>query len=197
MSTEDNETFARETNVQIGKNLRAARERAGLSQKQLAERAQSFGAKDVYQTTIARIESGERAMRAVEAIAFSAILQAPLDLLFSLEAAAVTASMTMLRDASRELVDSSEKYVKAMYVAAVNLDREEEVPSKVSEWFLNSLSAQTPALLAGSNALGAVEAAVKRDELDTEGVYLAHVIALLQRDDSELERLRINGDASS
>lgn len=65
----------------IGKNLKAQREKLGLSQADVADMAKSAGVRGIHQTTIARIEKGERALRAAEAVALSRILETSLEYL--------------------------------------------------------------------------------------------------------------------
>ncbi len=61
-------------------NLRAARERAGLSQEDLAQRMREAGFK-FHQQTIGRIEAKERSVRVGEALAFARIVKTNLDAL--------------------------------------------------------------------------------------------------------------------
>lgn len=65
----------------IGANMKAQRERMGLSQADVAELAKKAGVRGIHQTTIARIEKGERALRAAEAVALSRILDISLEYL--------------------------------------------------------------------------------------------------------------------
>lgn len=73
MSATDRD-LAATIDANIASNLRSARERAGLSQSELARRVTEFGLRGFYQTTVARIESAQRALRAAEAVALCRVL---------------------------------------------------------------------------------------------------------------------------
>lgn len=84
--------------------LRARREAAGLTQQQLAGQVNAAGYR-MYQSTIAKIETGSRAIRLNDAVALAAALDLPLtDLLDDGDAShrAVTAAR-ILRAAERQL----------------------------------------------------------------------------------------------
>ena len=65
----------------IGPQIREARRRAGLSQKQLSDRLELLA---VYtcRGSISRIETGRRAVTDIEIDAISRVLEVPLDTLF-------------------------------------------------------------------------------------------------------------------
>lgn len=63
----------------IGTNLKAARESSGLSQAELAQKAQMAGITNFHQTTVARIEAGTRALRASEGVALARVLGTSLE----------------------------------------------------------------------------------------------------------------------
>ncbi|WP_052460418.1 helix-turn-helix transcriptional regulator [Microbacterium gorillae] len=69
----------------IGRNIKALRERRGLSQAELASRLAELGVRGMHQTTIARLESGGRQLRASEAIAFARVLGTSVEDLAALE----------------------------------------------------------------------------------------------------------------
>jgi transcriptional regulator with XRE-family HTH domain len=65
----------------VGFNIRTLREAADLSQADLAQRLTEAGVPGVYQTTVSKIESGERSLRFSEGVEIAYILKvAPRDL---------------------------------------------------------------------------------------------------------------------
>jgi len=62
-------------------NLKGARESLGLSQSDLAARMRGLGFSGFYQTTVSRLENGERPVRLGEAIGFATALHQSLDAL--------------------------------------------------------------------------------------------------------------------
>lgn len=58
----------------VARNVKKARERAGLSQAEVAKLLTDAGVPGIHQTTIARIESGSRALKLVEALALGRVL---------------------------------------------------------------------------------------------------------------------------
>lgn len=67
-----------ETEKRIGKNIRALRERAGVTQEQLAAKLQTNGC-DITRSAVAKIEVGQRHIYADEIILISEILRASFD----------------------------------------------------------------------------------------------------------------------
>ena len=65
----------------IGPQIREARKRAGLSQKQLSDRLELL-AEYTCRGSISRIETGRRAVTDIEIDAISRVLDVPLDTLF-------------------------------------------------------------------------------------------------------------------
>ena len=65
----------------LRKNMKAQREALGLTQSELAQRVTDAGLKGFHQTTIARIEKGERPLKAVEAITVARVLQTSVEFL--------------------------------------------------------------------------------------------------------------------
>jgi transcriptional regulator with XRE-family HTH domain len=63
----------RQPDVLFGRRLRGLREEAGLTQRQLADRMRAAGYK-MHQTTVAKIEAGERAVSVGEAAEFAGAL---------------------------------------------------------------------------------------------------------------------------
>ena len=69
--------------AKIGKNLRDLRERAGLTQDQVAARLQTSGC-DVTRSALAKIEVGQRHLYPDEIVAIRKILNTEYDLIFDL-----------------------------------------------------------------------------------------------------------------
>ncbi|GIT80216.1 hypothetical protein LLS1_18850 [Leifsonia sp. LS1] len=70
----ENPDFTAKVDASIARNVKLARERAGLSQSELAARLTSMGVGGFHQTTVARIESGTRVLRLAEALAIARLL---------------------------------------------------------------------------------------------------------------------------
>ena len=73
-----------ETEKKIGKNIRALRERAKLTQEQVAAKLQTEGC-DITRSAIAKIEVGQRHLYADEIILLKQILSATYEEIFSAE----------------------------------------------------------------------------------------------------------------
>lgn len=78
---DDSDSLIDGLEVNLRKNLKAQRELLGLTQAELAQRATEMGLKGFHQTTVARIEKGDRPLRAVEAIALARVLQISVEFL--------------------------------------------------------------------------------------------------------------------
>lgn len=100
--------FAEEVDRNIGRNLRAARERQGVSQAELARLVSDLGIPGVHQTTIARIERGSRSLRAAEAIAVCRALEVTLEYL------AESAATASLRSHRQRLAESVGRFREAL-----------------------------------------------------------------------------------
>lgn len=116
--------LATQIDATIGQNLRKARESRGMSQADLARLVTDSGIPGVYQTTIARIESGVRSMRAAEALAVARLLETNLEWL------AETGVNALLRTYSGDLANASHAFdaaaktlIAARARAAIHLDR--------------------------------------------------------------------------
>lgn len=72
------------TEKKIGENIRALRERAGLTQEQVAARLQ-LGGCDITRSAVAKIEVGQRHLYPDEIILFREILSTTYDEIFALE----------------------------------------------------------------------------------------------------------------
>lgn len=66
--------FSPESDVAIGRNVRALREAAGWSQAELAALLTDLGLSGFYPQTILRIEKGQRALKLHEAVTLAALL---------------------------------------------------------------------------------------------------------------------------
>jgi transcriptional regulator with XRE-family HTH domain len=93
--------LADELDEALAKRIRELRTEAGLTQQQLAERMTLAGSK-MHQTTIAKIEAGERPVVVGEAVLLAALLNASLDDLIAV-AGATDKSSNAMRRAAREL----------------------------------------------------------------------------------------------
>ena len=71
------------TEKKIGKNIRALRERAGLTQEQVAARLQ-LGGCDITRSAVAKIEVGQRHLYPDEIILFKEILSADYEEIFNI-----------------------------------------------------------------------------------------------------------------
>jgi transcriptional regulator with XRE-family HTH domain len=100
--------FTAEVDQNIGRNLRAARERAGISQLELARMVGDLGVEGFHQTTIVRIENGNRPLRAAEAIAICRVLDVTLEYL------AESAATASLRSFIRSLDESADSFQAAV-----------------------------------------------------------------------------------
>ena len=72
------------TEKKIGENIRALRERAGLTQEQVAARLQ-LGGCDITRSAVAKIEVGQRHLYPDEIILFREILSTTYDEIFALD----------------------------------------------------------------------------------------------------------------
>jgi transcriptional regulator with XRE-family HTH domain len=68
---ETGDDFTSSVDDAIARNVKLAREKAGFSQAELAARLTEAGISGMHQTTIARIESGQRVLRLAEALALA------------------------------------------------------------------------------------------------------------------------------
>ena len=73
-----------EIEKRIGQNLRALRERAGMTQDALAARLQLCGC-DITRSALAKIEVGQRHLYPDEIIRFKQLLEASYDEIFHIE----------------------------------------------------------------------------------------------------------------
>ncbi|WP_281487772.1 helix-turn-helix transcriptional regulator [Ruicaihuangia caeni] len=67
--------FVSDVDKAVARNIKQARERAGLSQAEVARLLTDAGVPAIHQTTIARIEKGDRKLRLAEALAIARILE--------------------------------------------------------------------------------------------------------------------------
>ncbi|WP_341578578.1 helix-turn-helix transcriptional regulator [Microbacterium schleiferi] len=106
--------FAAEVDQNIARNVRRSRELRGWSQSEFAERMSALGIPGMHQTTIARIESGQRPLRAAEAVALCRLLEVSLERLAESGASAdlrsqineLTQSVAVFEAAARQLLHS-------------------------------------------------------------------------------------------
>lgn len=115
--------FASEVDANIGRNLRAAREGAGMSQSELARQVSALGLKGIHQTTIARIENGLRSLRAAEALAFVRVLETSIELLAeSRDTSDLRELHSILRERSKAFDEALKELIWARGVVARQLD---------------------------------------------------------------------------
>lgn len=74
MSVNSPEDFVASVDESVARNIKHARERAGYSQAAIAKLMTDAGVPGIHQTTIARIEGGERTLRLAEALVIARIL---------------------------------------------------------------------------------------------------------------------------
>lgn len=125
--------LAAEVDSNIGANLKARRELYGLSQADLAMMLTRTGLKGFHQTTIARIEKGERPLRAAEVVALGRVLETSLEELAESDNAAgarervrtLLDRVTAFKDAAKHLVELrriTAQYLDAVYPEGAPLD---------------------------------------------------------------------------
>ncbi|MFF2387847.1 multiprotein-bridging factor 1 family protein [Agromyces sp. NPDC058104] len=101
------EDFAAEIDQAVAKNVKRAREQIGWSQEELASQLRTLGVAGVHQTTIARIESGQRSLRVAEALALARLLD------YRVEELAMSSATASLRESYRELQKRLDAFEKA------------------------------------------------------------------------------------
>lgn len=105
------EDAASEADVTIGANVRHARERANLSQSEVARLMSEAHVPGFHQTTVARIEKGERPLRLAEALELTLILGVSLtDLLRLPEELLLRDRVKVFREAEAALVSAAYYY---------------------------------------------------------------------------------------
>ena len=115
--------FSAEVDANIARNLKATREHQGLSQAELAKRVTAIGVPGMHQTTIARIEGGQRSLRAAEAIAISRALETSLEWLSESRASAqLRTTKDYLNENTTKLYALLGEIVHSRRVAAGRLD---------------------------------------------------------------------------
>jgi transcriptional regulator with XRE-family HTH domain len=103
--------------VQFGRRLRYMREQAGLTQRQLADLMRAAGCK-MHQTTVAKIEAGERAVSLSEAAEFAEQLGIDLTQMINVgQRRRVTAQLKV-----RSLEHRAEEYARRLEETQVLLD---------------------------------------------------------------------------
>ncbi len=73
LETDDQRGFVASLDANFGARVRAARERLGLSQQAISDGMRSYGVA-WYQTTVGKVESGERPAKLSEAVALAFML---------------------------------------------------------------------------------------------------------------------------
>jgi transcriptional regulator with XRE-family HTH domain len=109
----------------IARNVKHNRERAGLSQAELAAELTASGVPGMHQTTIARIESGQRVLRLAEAVALARFFEYQVeDLIESPRSAVMRSEYSALRKAVSEFHDAADNLNRARDLVSSYLDME-------------------------------------------------------------------------
>ncbi|WP_402843721.1 helix-turn-helix domain-containing protein [Microbacterium sp. GXS0129] len=115
--------LASEIDQNIGRNMRAQREQLGISQSELARQLTDIGIAGMHQTTIARIESGSRSLRAAEAIAVARVLNVSIDQLAqSKELVRMRWWVTILMERVARFHESARQLVQERVLVASQMD---------------------------------------------------------------------------
>ena len=122
-ATEDD--FASSVDETIARNVKLARERAGLSQVELAAQLTEAGIAGMHQTTIARIESGQRVLRLAEALALARFFEYQLeDWVESPASASLRSNSSYLRKGVSAFHEAANELNFRRWSSAEYLDRE-------------------------------------------------------------------------
>lgn len=120
---ESSTDFAEVIDANIGRNLKAARERLGYSQSEVARRVSDLGLRGFHQTTIARIENNQRSLRAAEALALVRVLEASIETLAeSEETVALRLHLDHLNQRRSAFESAARELMHARRIAAGHLD---------------------------------------------------------------------------
>lgn len=142
--------------------VRRERERLKMSQADLAEMLSDMGLKGIYPTTIAKIESGERAVRIDEAAALSKVFEVSLDALVgrkpSIEVSDLGYQLRNLRDAAKGIHESVYRSMEVL----------NELLGELPTEFAYSDMVQRVGQDAGNQLLGASESLVALEDLAHE-----------------------------
>ncbi|CAI9386062.1 helix-turn-helix transcriptional regulator [Microbacterium sp. T2.11-28] len=123
MPTNDDPDFIAELDATIGANLKLFREKRGISQGDLAKRVTALGVPGVHQTTIARVEGGQRALRAAEILAVCRVLDTSLEALAESRAnVRLRANLNWLRENVEAFRIAAESLMHARLIVAQELD---------------------------------------------------------------------------
>lgn len=120
---EPDDQFAASVDEKIARNVRLARERAGLSQAELAAKLTEAGVAGIHQTTIARIEGGQRVLRLAEALALARFFEYQLeDWVESPASASLRAHHSYLQKAVTAFYDAANELEARRWNSAEYLD---------------------------------------------------------------------------
>ncbi|MCJ1682332.1 helix-turn-helix transcriptional regulator [Rathayibacter sp. VKM Ac-2928] len=119
------ENFNAMVDQSVARNVKRARDRAGLSQADVARLMTEAGVAGVHQTTIARIEGEQRTLRLAEALVLARILEYRVeDLVESTETARLHDSRRSLEDAVHQVRNSVRELLQRRQAVAAELDRD-------------------------------------------------------------------------
>ena len=121
--TQESDSRSSDLDKTIGSNVRRYREMAGLSQADLAAHMNRAGISSFHQTTVARVERGERSLRVAEVVALAQIFETSMDRLAeSSDTAKVRGALRYLSDAERNFSEAAEDLIRARHNAFAVLD---------------------------------------------------------------------------
>lgn len=181
----ENESAVAGGERRIRENLASLREVKGWSQATLAEKLSQAGLPGFYQTTVARIEKGERALKLSEAAIVAKVFGVDLIQLSGQapHSAALDVQALVHQAARGSFSQAVYDYTTAMVKFAWQADRD-GVDLDVDEWFRSELPAQTPAKLA-TEAKVSAEAYLKRAAIRRTPV-VKHLVDALKDDEKRL-----------
>ncbi|WP_181068122.1 helix-turn-helix transcriptional regulator [Rathayibacter sp. AY1A7] len=119
------ENFSAQVDRSVARNVKRARERAGLSQADVARLMTEAGVAGIHQTTIARIEGEQRTLRLAEALVLARILEYRVeDLVESTETARLQESRRYLQEGVEQARTAVSELLHRKLLVAGELDRE-------------------------------------------------------------------------
>ena len=169
--------------------LRAAREGAGLSQAELAERMAGRGF-DFHQQTIYKIESGRRRVSVGEAATLANLLNVTLQFLIGEQEGVLIAYMLHERE-RRAFSQAMHGYLNAILDVAATADAAVVLRDVDTKWLDNNMPEQTPARMT-SDALMLLDGFIAQKGYDPNGRYVKLLRNRVRRDSDYLRR-RNNG----
>lgn len=115
------------------KNMKVARNGRGWSQAEFARRLREAGLSNFYQTTLSRVENGDRELRLAETEVIADVLGVEAEQMFSTKNFATAVQLieatTAARQASDGLLDALATYVEAQAYALMHVGHFKDVPA--------------------------------------------------------------------